>query len=237
MALLLLGVTDVASVSECLLPVTSAVGYGRGVSTLEEANLIAGLRARDEDAFMMLVDQYGASLLRLAQTFVRDRAVAEEVVQETWLGVLRGIDRFEGRSSLKTWLYRILINTAKTRGVRESRSLPFSAFGGDDEGPTVDADRFQDADGRYPGHWRTFPASWHAVPEERLVGRETQEVIRRAIDALPDSQRTVISLRDIEGWSSDEVRNVLELSETNQRVLLHRARAKVRRALEEYLTE
>jgi RNA polymerase sigma-70 factor (ECF subfamily) len=204
------------------------------MSTLEEANLIAGLRARDEDAFMLLVDRYSGSLLRLAQTFVRDRAVAEEVVQETWLGVLRGIDRFEGRSSLKTWLYRILTNTAKTRGVRESRSLPFSALGGDDEGPTVDADRFQGADGRYPGHWRAFPTSWDAVPEERLLGDETQAVIRRAIEALPESQRIVISLRDVEGWSSEEVRNVLDLSETNQRVLLHRARAKVRRALEEY---
>ncbi len=227
---------NVASVWERLLHVTSAVGYGRGVSTLEEANLIAGLRARDEDAFMLLVDRYSGSLLRLAQTFVRDRAVAEEVVQETWLGVLRGIDRFEGRSSLKTWLYRILTNTAKTRGVRESRSLPFSALGGDDDGPTVDPDRFQDAEGRFPGHWRSFPASWDAVPEDRLLGSETQDVIRRAVEALPETQRTVISLRDVEGWTSEEVRNVLDLSETNQRVLLHRARAKVRRALEEYFT-
>jgi RNA polymerase sigma-70 factor (ECF subfamily) len=207
------------------------------VSTLEEANLVAGLRARDEHAFMMLVDLYSASLLRLAQMFVRDRATAEEVVQETWLGVLRGIDRFEGRSSLKTWLYRILTNTAKTRGVRESRSLPFSALGGDDEGPTVDPDRFQGPDGRHPGHWSALPASWDTAPEERLLGQETQDVIRRAIEALPESQRIVISLRDVEGWSSEEVRNVLDLSETNQRVLLHRARAKVRRALEEYLTE
>ena len=217
--------------------VTSVVGYGRRMSTPDEANLIAGLRARDEEAFMLLVDRYSASLLRLAQTYVRDRAAAEEVVQETWLGVLRGIDRFEGRSSLKTWLFRILTNTAKTRGIRESRSRPFSAFGGDDDGPTVDPDRFQDAEGRYPGHWRSFPASWDAVPEERLIGAETQDVIRRAVEGLPESQRIVISLRDIEGWTSEEVRNVLELSETNQRVLLHRARAKVRRALEEYLTE
>jgi len=225
------------SVCGSWLPVTSAVGYGRRVSTLEEANLIAGLRARDEDAFMMLVDLYSASLLRLAQMFVRDRAAAEEVVQETWLGVLRGIDRFEGRSSLKTWLFRILTNTAKTRGARESRSLPFSAVGGDDEGPTVDPDRFQDAAGRYPGHWSSLPASWDTTPEEQLLGRETQDVIRRTIDGLPESQRTVISLRDVEGWTSEEVRNVLDLSETNQRVLLHRGRAKVRRALEEYLTE
>ena len=207
------------------------------MSTLQEASLIEGLRARDEKAFMTLVDQYGPSLLRLARTFVRDPAVAEEVVQETWLGVLRGIDRFEGRSSLKTWIYRILVNTAKTRGVRESRSLPFSALGADDDGPTVDPDRFQGLDGRHPGHWSSFPASWDTSPEERLVSAEMQEIIRRAIEALPDSQRIVISLRDVEGWSSEEVRNVLDVSETNQRVLLHRARAKVRRALEEYLTE
>jgi RNA polymerase sigma-70 factor (ECF subfamily) len=204
------------------------------VSNLDEASLIAGLRARDEAAFMALVDMYGPSLLRLAQLFVRDRAVAEEVVQEAWVGVLRGIDRFEGRSSLKTWLYRILTNTAKTRGVRESRSVPFSALGGDEEdGPTVDPDRFQDAHGQYPGGWRSFPDSW---PEERLIGAETMEVIRRAIELLPPAQRAVVTLRDVQGWTSDEVRNALELSETNQRVLLHRGRAKVRRALEEYLT-
>ncbi len=204
------------------------------METLDEARLVEGLRARDEATFMLLVDLYGPSLLRLAQTFVRDRAVAEDVVQETWLGVLRGIDRFEGRSSLKTWIYRILVNTAKTRGIRESRSVPFSALAGaGEEGPTVDPDRFQEADGQYPGGWRTFPDSW---PEERLLAAETMDVIRRAIDTLPPTQRAVVTLRDVEGWSSDEVRNALDLSETNQRVVLHRGRAKVRRALEEYLT-
>ncbi len=208
--------------------------YVHGVETLDETTLVERLRAGDEAAFMLLVDLYGPSLLRLAQTFVRDRAVAEEVVQEAWLGVLRGIDRFEGRSSLKTWIYRILTNTAKTRGVRESRSVPFSALGGDGEdGPTVDPDRFQGADGQYPGGWRSFPDSW---PEDRLLRAETMEVIRRAIDALPSTQKAVVTLRDVEGWSSDEVRNALDLTETNQRVILHRARAKVRRALEEYLT-
>jgi RNA polymerase sigma-70 factor, ECF subfamily len=206
------------------------------VSTLEEATLIAGLRARDEAAFMALVDMYGASLLRLAQLFVRDRAVAEDVVQETWVGVLRGIDRFEGRSSFKTWLYRILTNTAKTRGVRESRSTPFSALAGDDEG-TVDADRFRPDGDRFAGHWTSYPEDWSVIPEARLVADETMAVIREAIAELPETQRTVITLRDIEGWSSEEVRNVLELSETNQRVLLHRARAKVRAALERYLAD
>ena len=207
------------------------------MSTLEEATLIAGLRARDEAAFMTLVDMYGASLLRLAQLFVRDRAVAEDVVQETWVGVLRGIDRFEGRSSFKTWLYRILTNTAKTRGVRESRSTPFSALAGDDDEGTVDADRFRPDGDRFAGHWTSYPEDWSVIPEARLVADETMAVIREAIDRLPETQRTVITLRDVEGWSSEEVRNVLELSETNQRVLLHRARAKVRASLERYLAD
>ncbi len=207
------------------------------MSTLEEATLIAGLRARDEAAFMALVDMYGASLLRLARLYVRDRAVAEDVVQETWVGVLRGIDRFEGRSSFKTWLYRILTNTAKTRGVRESRSTPFSALAGDEDEGTVDADRFRPDGDRFAGHWTSYPEDWSVIPEARLVADETMAVIREAIDRLPETQRTVITLRDIEGWSSEEVRNVLELSETNQRVLLHRARAKVRAALERYLAD
>jgi RNA polymerase sigma-70 factor, ECF subfamily len=207
------------------------------VRTSDEATLIAGLRSRDEAAFMALMDMYGASLLRLAQLFVRDRAVAEEVVQETWIGVLRGIDRFEGRSSLKTWLYRILTNTAKTRGVRESRSTPFSALAADDDEGTVDADRFRPEGERFAGHWTSYPDDWSVIPEARLVGAETMAVIRQAIDGLPETQRAVITLRDVEGCSSEEVRNVLELSETNQRVLLHRARAKVRTALESYLAD
>jgi RNA polymerase sigma-70 factor (ECF subfamily) len=205
------------------------------VST-EEMRLVDGLRAGDEAAFVELMRLYGGSMLRIAQLYVRSRAVAEEVVQETWLAVLKGIDRFEGRSSLKTWLFRILTNTAKTRAVREGRSVPFSALAGDEEdGPSVDPDRFLGPDDRFPGHWSAPPSSWGAEPEERLIASETLDVIKREIDRLPPAQALVITMRDVEGFTSDEVRNALDISETNQRVLLHRARTKVRRALEEYL--
>jgi RNA polymerase sigma-70 factor (ECF subfamily) len=205
----------------------------------DETQLIEALRRRDESAFMALVEQYNASLLRLAQMYVADRAAAEEVVQDTWLGVLKGIDRFEGRSSFKTWLYRILTNTAKTRGVRESRSIPFSAMWNTEAEPfepAVDANRFEPPDDpHWLNHWAVEPQSWGEHPEERLLARETLAYIRAAIEALPPAQREVITLRDVEGWSSEEVRNALEISETNQRVLLHRARSKVRAALEKYL--
>ena len=180
---------------------------------------------------------YNASLLRVAQIYVASRAVAEDVVQETWIGVLNGIDRFEGRSSLKTWIFRILTNIAKTRGQREGRTVPFSALERPDAVPeaAVDADRFLPADHeRWPGHWSSKPEPW---PEERLLAAETREVVERAIEQLPPAQRAVISLRDVEGWSSEETRNALGVSETNQRVLLHRARSKLRQALEDYLME
>jgi RNA polymerase sigma-70 factor, ECF subfamily len=198
----------------------------------DESKLVAALRAGDEQAFMELVDRYGPSMLRLARTFVSSRAIAEEVVQETWLGVLKGIGRFEGRSSLKTWIFRILANVARTKGERESRSLPFSSFeaAGSDE-PAVDPSRFDAG-----GAWSSPPASWEDVPEDRLLSQEALGSIDAAIAMLPPAQRTVITLRDVNGWSSDEVCNVLDISETNQRVLLHRARAKVRRALEAQLS-
>jgi len=201
------------------------------VERVDEADLVDRLRAGDETAFAELLREYHPSLLRLARLFVSTSAVAEDVVQETWLGVLKGIDRFEGRSSLKTWIFRILANTAKTRAQREARSIPFSALE-DAEGnfePAVERARFTGA-----GHWAAPPHEW---PEERLLGAETRSVIARAIEELPPAQRAVVSLRDVEGWSADEVRNALDLSETNQRVLLQRGRAKVRRALEQYLTE
>jgi RNA polymerase sigma-70 factor (ECF subfamily) len=196
--------------------------------------LVEGLRAGDEAAFMELMRRYGASMLRIAQLYVRSRAVAEDVVQDAWVAVFNGIGRFEGRSSLKTWLFRILTNTAKTRAVREGRSIPFSALAGDDGEPTVDPDRFLGPEERFPGHWGSPPSSW-GEPEERLVASETLDVIRAAIDKLTPSQALVITMRDIEGLSSEEVCNALDITETNQRVLLHRARAKVRRALEDYL--
>ncbi len=204
-----------------------------------ETQLLDALRRRDEAAFVTLVDQYHGSLIRIAQMYVADRASAEEVAQETWLGVLKGIDRFEGRSSIKTWLFRILTNLAKTRGVRENRSLPFSAFWeaeAEPFDPVIPPDRFRSSnDPQWPHHWALEPPTWGEHPEERLLSNEAQAVIRCAIEALPVTQREVITLRDLEGWSSAEVCNTLLISETNQRVLLHRARSKVRRALEQYL--
>ena len=197
----------------------------------EDAPLLDALRAGDERAFAALVDKYGPSLLRLAQLYVSSRAVAEEVVQETWLAVLTGIERFEGRSSLKTWLFRILTNKAKTRGQREGRTLPFSSLAsdGDEDQTAVAVERFARG-----GAWATPP---RGVPEERLLAGETRARVEQAISALPPNQRAVITLRDVEGLSAEEACNVLGLSETNQRVLLHRARAKVRAALERYLED
>ena len=192
-----------------------------------ETSVLEALRAGDDVAFATLVKEYGASMLRVARMYVGSRAVAEEVVQEAWLAVLNGIDRFEGRSSLKTWIFRILTNIAKTRGQREGRSLPFSALVADDE-PAVDPERFL-ADGQ----WTSPPPSWG--PEERLLGDETRAVVDAAIAELPPSQALVITMRDVEGFRAEEARNALDISETNQRVLLHRARSKVRQALEDYL--
>ena len=190
-----------------------------------DAELVTALRRGDESAFAALVDAYSPGLLRIARMYVRDRAVAEEVLQETWLAVLRGIERFEGRSSLKTWIYRILINTAKTRGQRESRSIPFSAAASADE-PSVDPDRFLQS-----GGWRIGPGEWTS-PEDELLQGETREEILAAIDQLPEQQRAVITLRDIEDLPSDQVAALLDISAGNERVLLHRARSKVRAAIE-----
>jgi RNA polymerase sigma-70 factor, ECF subfamily len=198
----------------------------------DEAALVAALRAGDEAAFRTLIEMYHAMLVRVARMYVSTQATAEDVAAETWLAVLEGIDRFEGRSSLKTWIFRILTNRAKTRGIREGRSLPFSALEPDEA--SVDADRFHGGDHKWPGHWASAPARF---PEERLLAAETRDLIERTIAALPPTQRAVISLRDIEGWSAEEVCNALTLTETNQRVLLHRARSTVRAALERYLEE
>ena len=203
------------------------------VASADDLRVVEALRAGDEAEFTRLVEEQSPAMLRVAQIYVSSRAVAEEVVQDAWVGVLRGIDRFEARSSLKTWIFRILTNTAKTRGQREGRSVPFSALEDSARAPeaAVDADRFHDASSRSPGHWASKPPD---LPEERLLAAETRELVASAIDGLPPGQRAVISLRDVEGWSSEEVCNALGLTETNQRVLLHRARSKVRRALEEY---
>ncbi len=205
----------------------------------DDARVVAALRRRDEAAFVALVARHQPLMLRVAGTFVRSAAVAEEVVQETWVGVLNGIDRFEARSSLKTWIFRILCNRAKTRGVRESRTVPMSALGDTDAGGddgAVDPSCFLDADHpRWAGHWAAQPPAWDGLPERRLLHRETFDRVREAIVALPARQREVIVLRDVAGWEPEEVCAALEISAGNQRVLLHRARSQVRRALERYL--
>ena len=208
----------------------------RGGAERSDAQLVERLRGGDEETFRALVREWNPSLLRVAQIFVPSRAVAEEVVQETWLRVLGALDRFEGRSSLKTWVFRILANTAKTRAQREGRVIPFSSLQDPARVPeaAVDADRFlPDDHPQHPGGWASPPRD---LPEERLLAAETRARIAEAIDKLPASQRAVIMMRDIQGWSSDEVRNALDITEVNQRVLLHRARAKVRNALEDYLS-
>src|SRR5512133_922998 len=201
-----------------------------------ESELVRRLRNGDEGAFAQLVDEYGPTMLRVARLYVRDRAVAEEVVQETWLAVLNGIDAFEGRSSLKTWIFRILSNRAKSRAEREGRSVPVSAVLASDAAggeASVDPDRFFGIDHpQWPFHWAAPPRDW---PEDKVLEREAIDVVRSAIEMLPDTQREVIRLRDVEGWSPEEVAELLQISDGNQRVLLHRARSTVRAALESYL--
>jgi RNA polymerase sigma-70 factor, ECF subfamily len=206
------------------------------VATSSDAATVELLLAGDETTFTMLVDQHQPAMLRLAQMYVSSRAVAEEVVQEAWIGILKGLAAFEGRSSLRTWMYKIVTNVAKTRGVREGRSLPFSALAGEHDDP-VDPSWFQGPDDPFPGGWRSFPDDWRGIPEDRLLGRETLDQIARALDGMPAMQAEVVRLRDVMGWSSDEVCNALELTETNQRVLLHRGRTRIRRELDAYLSE
>jgi len=204
----------------------------------DEADLVQALQRGDEQVFAAAMDVYSGSLLRLAMSFVPSRAVAEEVVQETWMGVLEGIGRFEGRSSFKTWLFRILTNRAKTRGTRERRYEPFGLAGSGsdgDDGPSLE-DALFITEGSGKGHWADPPQGWEAdTPERALLSKECRMAIEDAINGLPDHQRQVITLRDVEGVGADEVCNILSISETNQRVLLHRARTKVRAVLDPYV--
>jgi RNA polymerase sigma-70 factor, ECF subfamily len=195
--------------------------------------LVQRLLAGDEAAFTRLVEKYHGALLRLARIFVPSQAVAEEVVQESWVGVIRGLPKFEGRSSLKTWIFRILTNRARTRGAREGRSVPFSALGNPDDAhePAVSPERFQAS-----GMWAAPPRRWESdTPETMLMQKQALERLASALEDLPPNQRAVVTLRDVEGLESSEVCNILEISETNQRVLLHRGRSKLRRVLEEYV--
>jgi RNA polymerase sigma-70 factor (ECF subfamily) len=200
--------------------------------------LLERLRAGDEAAFAELVERYSGSLMRVVRLYVPSAAVAEEVVQETWLGLLRGLDGFEGRASLRTWLFRIALNRARTRGARERRTVPFAALADHEAGeehPSVAPERFLGPDhDRWPHHWATPPQRWEDLPDRRVESDETMARVRAAIAELPPAQRTVITLRDVEGWESAEVCTALEISETNQRVLLHRARSRVRADLESY---
>jgi len=210
------------------------------VASADDLYLIEQLRSGNEAAFVALIDRYASAMLRLAMVYVTAWAVAEEVVQETWMAVLEGLNRFEGRSSLKTWMFRILTNCAKTRAQREGRSIPLSSLSDMDTDypePTVDSDRFLPADHQWSGHWVSFPANWEDMPEDRALSQETRTCIDRAIEALPPNQRVIITLRDIEGWTSEEACCFLGISEANQRVLLHRARSKVRGVLEKYFED
>jgi RNA polymerase sigma-70 factor (ECF subfamily) len=201
----------------------------------DELALVAALRTGDEDAFAALVARHYPSMKRVARAYVSSDAAAEEVVQDTWLAVVAGIDRFEGRSSLTTWLFGILTNQAKRRGARESRVVPFSSLGDDggDE-PAVDADRFQRDDDAWPGHWATPPRPF-TKPERRLLALEARERLKAALATLPDRQQAVVTLRDVEGLTSQEVCDLLDVSAENQRVLLHRGRSRLRAELESYV--
>ena len=201
-----------------------------------DAALLAGLRAGDERAFAELVQRHSAALLRHARSFVHDPAVAEDVVQETWLAVVTGVERFEGRALLRTWLYGIVANRARTRAVRDRRSVPFSALAASqaDDFDALHDERFLSAQhARRPGAWAVAPEAW---PDEQVQSAETLALVREAIEALPPAQREVVRLRDIEGWDPDEVCLALGLTAGNQRVLLHRGRARVQAALERHLS-
>jgi RNA polymerase sigma-70 factor (ECF subfamily) len=200
--------------------------------------LVAGLRARDEEVFARLVHDWSRSMLRVARSFVSTEASAEEVVQDTWVAVIQGVDRFEGRSSLRTWVYRILVNTARKRGVKEHRSVPWSSLAptDDDRGPTVEPSAFRGPEDQYAGGWKAFPPEW-ASTESSVLASEVRTTVKAAVDLHPERQRVVITLRDVLGHSSDEVCEMLDISTGNQRVLLHRARAAVRAHLADFLDD
>jgi RNA polymerase sigma-70 factor (ECF subfamily) len=207
------------------------------MSTVDETTLITALRDGDETAFAQLIDQHAASMLRVARGYVPSREIAEEVVQETWIAMLNGIDHFEGRSSLRTWLFAVMINIAKKRGMRERRDADaaMAAF----TGGTVDSVRFRTADDPYPGHWKQGeePSPFPETPEGSVLGAELVDVARRELDRLPERQRLVVTMRDVLGFDSSEVCDLLDISIANQRVLLHRGRAAVRQVLEDYLKD
>jgi RNA polymerase sigma-70 factor (ECF subfamily) len=211
------------------------------MATDPDADLLAPLRAGDEAAFAELVDRWSPVMLRIARAYVATPQSAEDAVQDAWLGVVRGLPRFEGRSSLRTWVFTILINQARTRGAREARTVPLSDLGRDDDsGPTVDPDRFQGPDDPHPGGWKptarpvSWPVSWEGQPEGRVLAGEALRLLESALTMLPPRQRTVVTLRDMQGLTPEETCQVLGVTEQNQRVLLHRGRAALRKTLEDY---
>lgn len=199
--------------------------------------LVARLRAGDDASFALILDVWSPGMVRVARRCVPTADLAAEVVQDTWLAVVEGLDRFEGRSSLKTWVYRILLNKARRLGGRESRTVPYSSLATDEEGPTVDPSRFQGPDEPFPGHWREWPAPWPDDPADAALAAELRRRAGAAVAELPERQRVVIALCDVEGYDAAEVCSILDITAANQRVLLHRARAHVRRTLESYFAE
>jgi RNA polymerase sigma-70 factor, ECF subfamily len=206
-------------------------GTAEHIGRSGDQDLVVALRAGDEQTFAALVDEWSGWMLRRAREHVPTTSAAEEVVQETWMAVLEGLTGFRGESSLRTWVYTILVNQARSRGVRERRSVPFASLAPEDLGASVDPSRFQGPDQRYPGGWQQFPEEW---PEDALLAREVHRVVSSALAALPPRQRAVVTLRDIEGHSAEEVSTMLDITTGNQRVLLHRGRSVVRAQLEHY---
>jgi RNA polymerase sigma-70 factor, ECF subfamily len=212
-------------------------GVQDAVGTDPDADVLARLRAGDEAAFAELVDRWSSSMLRIARAYVATAQSAEDAVQDAWLGVVRGLPRFEGRSSLRTWVFTILVNQARTRGAREARTVPLSDLGRDDDtGPTVDPTRFQGPGDPHPGGWTRAgrPVSWEGQPEGRALAGEALRLLESALSMLPPRQRTVVMLRDVQGLTPEEACEALAISAQNQRVLLHRGRAALRKALEDY---
>jgi len=210
-----------------------------GIKTSDsaDASLVDRLRAGDADAFAEIVRAWSPMMLRVARSYVSTEASAQEVVQDAWLAFIKGLDRFEGRSSLRTWILAILGNLGRSRGVREARTVPLSSLGSaDHDRPLVDPDRFRGPDDQWPRHWTPVgqPRRWPRSPEEETMAAEGRSLLQDGLAQLPERQRTVVTLRDVHGLSSDEVCSILGLTTSNQRVLLHRARARLRSHLELY---
>jgi RNA polymerase sigma-70 factor, ECF subfamily len=219
--------------TQALLPFRRVRTKRNDASARSDVDIVAALRSGDERVFARLVDEWSPAMLRLARMHVASRETAEDVVQEGWIAALRGIDGFEGRSSLRTWVFQIVLNMAKTRGIKDQRTVSFSSAFRDDGTPAVDPDRFQGPNEPNPGGWRQPPPPW-PTPEGELLSKETRAVIDLSLGRLPDRQRAVIDLRDIDGLEPAEVCALLDLTPGNQRILLHRARSAVRRELEVY---